>query len=97
MRSFTSTRTLVSKCIVKISFAIILSIIFSLVLSSLAPHLSNDLAIGQLENDDFSWSLMNSWYKIQEYAWIVYTVIGCTFGASIGKDVYNFIKSKEEN
>lgn len=61
-------KQLVSKCVVKTAIAIILCVTISILISSFTPHLSNDMAIGQLENDDMSWSLMNIWYQIQSYS-----------------------------
>ena len=89
-------KQLISKTIVKISVAIILCVAVSLIISSLAPHLSNDLALGQLENDDMNWTLMNGWYQIQAYFDWIYAVICLAFGASIGKDFYKYFKSREE-
>ena len=90
-------KQLVSKTVVKVSSAIILCVVVSLIISSLAPHLSNDLALGQLENDDMSWTLMNGWYQIQQYSGWIYAIIGLAFGASISKDFYSYFKSREEN
>ena len=90
-------KPLVSKCIVKIAIAIILCVAVSILISSFAPHLSNDMALGQLENDDMSWSLMNAWYQIQSYSGWIYALIGLGFGASISKDCYKYFKSREEN
>ena len=72
-------KQLVSKCIVKTTIAIILCVTISILISSFAPHLSNDMALGQLENDDISWSLMNAWYQIQSYSGWIYALIGLGF------------------
>ena len=87
-------KKLVSKCIVKIAIAIILCVTISILISSFTPHLSNDMALGQLENDDMSWSLMNAWYQIQSYSgWIYGIVIAwCIF--SISKECYKFKKGE---
>lgn len=90
-------KQLVSKCIAKTVVAIILCVTISILISSIAPHLSNDIALGQLENDDMSWSLMNAWYQIQSYSGWIYALIGLGFGASISKDCYKYFKSREEN
>lgn len=90
-------KQLVSKCVVKTAIAIILCVIISILISSFTPHLSNDMAIGQLENDDMSWSLMNIWYQIQSYSGWIYAFIGLGFSASISKDCYKYFKSREEN
>ena len=89
-------KPLIKRCILKIAFAIILCAIFSIIMSSFAPHFTNDMALGQLENDDMSWSVMNAWYQIQNYAWCIYAAIGLTVTASIGKDCVKFIKIKKE-
>lgn len=90
-------KQLISKCVIKTAIAIILCVTISILISSFTPHLSNDMAIGQLENDDVSWSLMNAWYQIQSYSGWIYTLIGLGFGASISKDCYKYFKSREEN
>ena len=90
-------KQLVSKCVVKVAIAIVLCVRISILISSFTPHLSNDMAIGQLENDDVSWSLMNAWYQIQSYSGWIYALIGLGFGASISKDCYKYFKSREEN
>ena len=89
-------KQLIKRCIFKIVFAIILCTIFSIIMSSFAPHFTNDLALGQLENDDMSWSIMNIWYQVQNYTWCVYAIIGLTVTISVGKDFLKFIKMKEE-
>ena len=90
-------KQLISKCVIKTVIAIILCVTISILISSFTPHLSNDMAIGQLENDDVSWSLMNAWYQIQSYSGWIYALIGLGFGASISKDCYKYFKSREEN
>ena len=55
-------KNLAIKIIVKIALTVVVLAILSVIVSSFAPHLSNDLAIGQLENDDMSWSMMETWH-----------------------------------
>ena len=90
-------KNLAIKIIVKIALAVVLCAILSIIVSSFAPHLSNDLAIGQLENDDMSWSMMEIWYQVQNYAGWGYTIISIVCSYSIGKDIYVFIKNRKEN
>lgn len=89
-------KKIIKKSIVKIAIAIILCSILSIVVSSFAPHLSNDMAIGQLENDDMSWSLMNVWYQIQNYAYWIYVAIAVITAGSVITDVYKYLKNKKE-
>ena len=90
-------KNLAIKITVKIALAIVLCAILSIVVSSFAPHLSNDLAIGQLENDDMSWTMMEVWHQVQNYTGWGYTIISIICGCSIGKDIYAFIKNRKEN
>lgn len=67
-----------------------------MVLTSFAPHLTNDIAIDQLKNEDLNWTAMNIWNQIQNYAYIVYGSIIVICGFSIGKDIYKIYKLKRE-
>ena len=87
-------KKLISKCIVKIAITIILCITISILISSFAPHLSNDMALGQLENDDMSWSLMNAWYQIQNYSGWIYGIVIALCIFSISKECYQFKKGE---
>ena len=90
-------KNLAIKIIVKIALAVVLCVILSIAVSSFAPHLSNDLAIGQLENDDMSWTMMEIWHQVQNYTGWGYTIISIICCCSIGKDIYVFIKNRKEN
>ena len=90
-------RKLIIKTNVKIIAAIILCVIISIIATSVTPHLTNDLAVGQLQNDDISWTLMNAWNQIQNYAGIAYGVVTIVCGISIVKDFYIFFKNRKDN
>ena len=89
--------SLIIRGAVKITIAIALCFILTLVANAFAPHLTNDLAIGQLENDDISWSLMQSWYAVQNALTAIKFVVFAVCGGSIGVDVYHYFKEKGEN
>ena len=91
---------LLMSCIKKIGIKIALiigcCIILSIVLSSFTPTLSNDIALGQLENEDINWSLMNIWTQIQNYSYFGYGLIVVIGLISIGKDICKFLDMKED-
>lgn len=88
---------LIIRSAIKITIAIALCFIITLAANAFAPHLINDLAIGQLENDDISWSLMQSWYAVQNALTAIEFVVFAVCGGSIGVDIYHFFKTKGEN
>lgn len=90
-------KSLITRSIIKIAIAIILCFVITLASNAFAPHLTNDLAIGQLENDDISWSLMQSWYAVQNALTAVELIIFAVCGCSIGVNVYHYFKIKGEN
>ena len=91
-----TTKPFITSLVIKIIVFIVISTALFVILDACAPVITNDVALGQLENDDMSWSVMNAWYQIQNYAWCVYAAIGLTVTASIGKDCVKFIKMKKE-
>ncbi len=90
-------KNLIIKSIVKIFIAIVLCIILSMAISSFAPHISNDVAIGQLENDDVGWTIMQTWNYILQSAGLAKIGIGIICIISVGKDTIKYIKSRKEN
>ena len=90
-------KNLISKSMVKIFVAIVLCAILSLAVANFAPHISNDMAIGQLENDDMSWTAMQTWNQVVNGVGWVQAGIGVLCAASVGKDTIKYIKNRKEN
>lgn len=90
-------KNLISKSMVKIFVAIVLCAILSMAVSNFAPHITNDMAIGQLENDDMSWTAMQTWNNVILLVPVVQAGIGIMCGLSVGKDTIKYIKSRKEN
>ena len=88
---------LITHSVIKLVIAIALCFAITLVANAFAPHISNDLAIGQLQNDDMSWSIMQTWYAILDILIVVKLVIFAICGVSIGVDIYHYIKLRGEN
>lgn len=89
-------KNLITKSMVKIFIAIVLCAILSMAVSSFAPHISNDVAIGQLENDDMSWTAMQTWNQALQGVELVQAGIGIVCICSVSKDTIKYIKSRKE-
>lgn len=90
-------KNLAIKSIAKIVLAIVLCAILSMAVSNLAPHITNDMAIGQLENDDMSWTAMQTWNNVIMFVPVAQAGIGIVCGLSVSKDTIKYIKSRKEN
>lgn len=82
------------KVLTKLLIAILLSLILALISNSMMPLLGNDIAIGQLEQDDGYFIAMNTWYKTNYYLGLAGAAIWAITGISICIDVSKFIKNK---
>ncbi len=89
-------KSLITKSVVKIVVAIVLCIILSLAVSHFAPHITNDMAIGQLENDDMSWSMMESWNSVIMFVPVIQAGIGVVCGFSVTKDTITYLNGRKE-
>ena len=90
-------KNLAIKSIAKIVLAIVLCMILSMAVSNFAPHMSNDMAIGQLENDDISWTAMQAWNNALEAVGLVQTGICIVCVGSVGISIIKYIKNRKEN
>lgn len=78
-------------------------LIFSVVLGAIGfilnfPGIANDLAMGQLENDYFSYAFWQSYINVRNIFNSVYDVIICFFVGTLIHDIHTFIKiNKGEN
>lgn len=85
------------KILVKLIIAIILTIIIGAISNTFMPLLGNDVAIGQLQNDDAYFIAMQAWHTAQYWLGIVAALVWIITGDLIAKDMYNYIKNKKEN
>ena len=81
---------------VKIVIAMVICATISMILTAIIPPISNDLALGQLENDNFNFAVWNIWSQVSNYVDLIYFAIGAICVASVGKDFYVFYKTKKE-
>lgn len=87
-----TTKRFIIKTVIKI---IIYAIISTIVLSLLnSPIISNNIALGQMQNDDALFILMETYNKIRPFITIIYGLITALFVGVTICDTYKFIKTK---
>lgn len=90
-------KSLVTKAVIKVIVAILLCSLLNAAVASLAPHISNDVAMGQLENDDMSFIAMETWNRIVDAVfWVQAGIVGVC-GGSVIFDTYKYFKNRKEN
>ena len=88
-----STKRFIIQIAVKILiYAIISTIALSLLTS---PIITNDLALGQMENSNELYLLMEAYNKVRPFISIIYGFITALFAWTTISDIYKFIKIKK--
>lgn len=89
-------KRLIVPLVARILIAVFLCVVISLVMAAFAPQFTNDMALGQLENDDMSWATRELWNKLQGAVdWIKVGICAfCTIDC--GKVIYTHIKNRKE-
>ena len=92
-----TTERFVKKTIVRIAIVVIVSVFVLSFVNAADAIVSNHLALGQMENSDGMFILMEMYEKFLQpvLSSIVTVVIVFNFGA-IAYDTYKFIKTKKE-
>lgn len=86
----------IKKFIIKTTIKVIVfSIISTIALTLLeSPVISNNIALGQMQNDDVLFMIMETYNKVRPYITVVYSLIVAYFACTVGYDTYKFIKTK---
>lgn len=87
---------MIKKIAVKVFMAVLLTIIISLLSDSLMPVFGNEVAVGQLQNDDVYFIAMNAWHNLQNWLGAVTGLIWLAVSGLIGKDIYKEMKNKNK-
>lgn len=84
------------KFIIKTTIKILIYAIISTIALSLltTPIITNELALGQMENSNELYLLMETHNKIKPFITVIYWLITAAFAVTIGCDTYKFIKTK---
>lgn len=85
------------KFIVKTSIKIVVYAIISTIALSLLtnPIITNDLALGQMQNSNELYLLMETYNKTRPFISIIYGLITVLFAWTTISDTYKFIKTKK--
>lgn len=81
------------KMIKKIVVFIFLMIIVTAIGQSIAPTVSNELVLTQMQNSNEMFALMNTYNKIRPIVNLVYVLVVGWFAWTIGRDIYKFSKT----
>lgn len=87
----------VKKFIIKtVVNVIVYAIISTIALNLLTnPIITNELALGQMENSNELYLLMDTYNKIRPFISIIYGLITLSFASTTIFDTYKFIKTKK--
>ena len=87
-----TTKKFIIKTTVKvIVYAIISTIALSLLTN---PIINNELALGQMENSNELYLLMDTYNRVKPFVSVIYGLITAIFAGTTIHDVYKFIKTK---
>ena len=86
----------ITKVCVKCCLLIIAIAVLSIFVSSFAPTITNDIALGQLENDNAAFALMSLWNTFIKFIDICKIALIACVAISTGLDTYNYFKTKRE-
>jgi hypothetical protein len=91
-----STSKFIKKTAVKIIIFALLVFIVTAVANSIDPIVSNQIAIGQMEHDDFAYILMETYNRFKPIGGAFVFVVTLLFTGRIASDAYKFYKNKKE-
>jgi hypothetical protein len=87
-----TTKSFIIKTVTKIIiYAIISTIALSILESSV---ITNEIAMGQMENSNELYMLMEAYNKLRHFISIIYGFVTALFAGTIIHDTYKFIKTK---
>lgn len=88
-----TTKKFIIRTVVKVLiYAIISTIALSLLTN---PVINNELALGQMENSNELYLLMETYNKVKPFVSIIYGLITTWFAGDTIYDTYKFIKTKK--
>ena len=87
-----STKKFIIKTTIKVLiYAIISTIAFGLLTN---PIINNELALGQMQNSNELYLLMETYNNIRPFVSVIYGLVTVLFAATTIYDIYKFIKTK---
>ena len=83
----------ITKTAIKIVIFVVVMILVAGLLHSISPIMTNQIALGQMQNSDEAFVFMNTYNNVKPVANLVLTLVCVWFGYTIIHDVYKFIKN----
>ena len=90
-------RKLIVKCLTKLIIILVICGVLGIVADSIYPILLNNVAMGQLENDNLYFVIINEWDAIVRIVAVLQSIIAGIGLYYISTDVYNYFNRKREN
>ena len=90
-------RKLIVKCLTKLIIILVICGALGIVTDSIYPLLLNNVAMGQLENDNLYFVIVNECDAIVRFIAVFQSIIAGIGLYYISKDVYNYFNRKREN
>lgn len=88
-----STKKFIIKTTIKVLiYAIISTIALSLLTN---PIINNELALGQMQNSNELYLLMETYNKVRPFISIIYGLVTILFASTTVYDIYKFIETKK--
>lgn len=90
-------KRLIIRCVSSIAVAIVISLLFTLLLTALIPLISNEMALGQLANDNFSWLALQSWQAIVSIlSFGFYSIVWLICLLNIIRNTAKYVKNRKD-
>lgn len=83
----------ITKTVVKVIMFVFVMAIISSIIQTMSPIISNGMALGQMENSDEMFVIMNTYNKVRPIVNATYAGITILFMYTIGRDTYKFVKN----
>lgn len=83
----------VKKMATRVIIFVFVMIVLSSIAYSFAPVISNEIALGQMENSNDAFVMMNMYNTVQPISTLVYTIVIIWFTYTFVRDIYKFVKS----
>lgn len=84
------------KMATKIIMFSFLMIVAAAVVQSLSPVVSNEIALGQMQNSDEAFIIMSTYNKMRPIISAAFAGIIAWFTCTIVRDIYKFFKNQKE-
>ena len=90
------TSTIV-RILIKVVLTVVLCVWLASFASGFAPIIANDIALGQLENSDVNFALMQAWNQLQNRVHTTQGLLALFCGVAVFYDIANYYYVRKGN